>query len=183
MRITAGKYKNRRVECPPGEIRPAMDRMRESLFSILTSRYGGNLLGLSFCDAFSGSGLVAIEAASRGASPVHLVEMDRGKKATIMKNLSYVEERTQLHMMSVERYFQISPPASDIVYLDPPFPMENKAKLVELADKMKVVKPGGLLIIHYPREEKWPTQIGELTVIDERKYGRSVLLFFENGRK
>ena len=85
MRITGGKYCRRNVACPPGVIRPAMDRMRESLFSIL-----GDLSGLSFLDLFSGSGCVAIEAASRGASPIHLVEMDRGKKETIEKNLSFV---------------------------------------------------------------------------------------------
>ena len=64
-----------------------MDRMRESLFAIL-----GDLSGLSFLDLFSGSGVVAIEAASRGAEPIVLVEMDRGKKETIEKNLSFVEE-------------------------------------------------------------------------------------------
>ena len=76
-----------------------MDRMRESLFSIL-----GDLTGCSFLDLFSGSGCVAIEAASRGASPIHLVEMDRGKKATIEKNLSFVEEDKKLFVMDAERY-------------------------------------------------------------------------------
>ena len=90
MRITGGKYCRRNVVCPPGVIRPAMDRMRESLFSIL-----GDLTGCSFLDLFSGSGCVAIEAASRGASQIHLVEMDRGKKATIEKNLSFVEEEKE----------------------------------------------------------------------------------------
>jgi 16S rRNA (guanine966-N2)-methyltransferase len=53
MRITGGEYRGRIVKCPPGVIRPAMDRMRESLFSIL-----GNLEGKSFLDIFSGSGVV-----------------------------------------------------------------------------------------------------------------------------
>ena len=57
MRITGGKYRGRRIVCPPGVIRPAMDRMRESLFSIL-----GNLEGISFLDLFSGSGLVGEKA-------------------------------------------------------------------------------------------------------------------------
>ena len=87
MRITGGKYVRGKIVCPPGVIRPAMDRMRESLFAIL-----GDLSGLSFLDLFSGSGVVAIEAASRGAEPIVLVEMDRGKKATIEKNLSIIEE-------------------------------------------------------------------------------------------
>ena len=81
MRITGGIYRGRRITCPPGIIRPAMERMRESLFSIL-----GDISGVPFLDLFSGSGLVGIEAASRGAEPVHLVELDRNKRETILKN-------------------------------------------------------------------------------------------------
>ena len=69
MRVTGGRYRGRTVKCPKGVIRPAMDRMRESLFNIL-----GNISGESFLDLFSGSGVVGIEAASRGAEPVVLVE-------------------------------------------------------------------------------------------------------------
>ena len=84
MRITGGKYCGRKVIIPTGEleIRPAMDRMRDSLFAIL-----GPLDGASFCDLFSGSGCVGLEAASRGASVVHLVEMDRAKREVMEKNI------------------------------------------------------------------------------------------------
>ena len=60
MRITGGRYNGRTVKCPKGIIRPAMDRMRESMFSIL-----GPMDGLSYLDLFSGSGSVGLEAASR----------------------------------------------------------------------------------------------------------------------
>ena len=126
MRITGGKYCRRNVVCPPGVIRPAMDRMRESLFSIL-----GDLSGCSFLDLFSGSGCVAIEAASRGAEPIHLVEMDRGKKETIEKNLSFVEEEKHLYMMDAMRYIMTSVMRYDIIYADPPFNMEGKVALAE----------------------------------------------------
>ena len=75
MRITGGKYRSRVVKCPPGVIRPAMDRMRESMFSIL-----GDLRDLSFLDVFSGSGVIGLEAASRGSTDIQLVELDSGKK-------------------------------------------------------------------------------------------------------
>jgi 16S rRNA (guanine966-N2)-methyltransferase len=65
MRVTGGIYRGRIVKCPKGVIRPAMDRMRESMFSVL-----GYMDGLSFLDVFSGSGMIGIEAASRGALPV-----------------------------------------------------------------------------------------------------------------
>ncbi len=176
MRITGGQYLRRNIVCPPGVIRPAMDRMRESLFSIL-----GDLTGCSFLDLFSGSGCVAIEAASRGASPIHLVEMDRGKKATIEKNLSFVNEEKHLFMMDAGRYIASCLLQYDIVYADPPFPMDGKVELAEKIAAKHIVKSGGLFIIHYPAEEsgEWPEKIEGFTFKDERKYGRSLLRFYK----
>ena len=176
MRITGGKYCRRNGVCPPGVIRPALDRMRESLFSIL-----GDLSGCSFLDLFSGSGCVAIEAASRGAEPIHLVEMDRGKKETIEKNLSFVEEEKHLYMMDAMRYIMTSVMRYDIIYADPPFNMEGKVALAERIAKKGILKEHGLFIIHYPEEEKklWPERIEGLTFKDERKYGRSMVRFYE----
>ena len=176
MRITGGKYCRRNVVCPPGVIRPAMDRMRESLFSIL-----GDLSGCSFLDLFSGSGCVAIEAASRGAEPIHLVEMDRGKKETIEKNLSFVEEEKHLYMMDAMRYIMTSVMRYDIIYADPPFNMEGKVALAERIAKKGILKEHGLFIIHYPEGEKklWPERIEGLIFKDERKYGRSMVRFYE----
>lgn len=176
MRITGGKYCRRNVICPPGVIRPAMDRMRESLFAIL-----GDLSGCSFLDLFSGSGCVAIEAASRGASPIHLVEMDKGKKATIERNLQFVEEDKKLFMMDVNRFILSSIYQYDIVYADPPFNMEGKVELLKKIGEKKLVKNDGLFIIHYPEEEKklWPEDIEGFVFKDERKYGRSMVRFYK----
>ena len=175
MRITGGQYVRRGIICPPGVIRPAMDRMRESLFSIL-----GDLEGCSFLDLFSGSGCVAIEAASRGAEPIHLVEMDRQKKPVIEKNLSFVSEDKKLFMMDVGRFILTSALSYSIVYADPPFNMEDKVGLARKIEDRHLVEPGGLFIIHYPEEERklWPERIGSLLFKDERKYGRSMLRFY-----
>jgi 16S rRNA (guanine966-N2)-methyltransferase len=173
MRITGGKYRGRSVKCPPGVIRPAMDRMRESMFSIL-----GPLEGYSFLDLFSGSGLVGIEAASRGASPVVLVEMDRKKRPVIVKNIEMVESQISLVMMSVERFFRSGMGTYDIIYLDPPFPMPHKQSLIGSIEKSRLLAPEGKVLIHHPSEEKWPRELGSLSCYDERSYGRSILRFF-----
>lgn len=179
MRITGGIYRGRTVACPPGIIRPAMDMMRESLFSIL-----GSLEGKTWLDLFTGSGCVGIEAASRGgASLVHLVEKDRQKKATIMDNISMVESEIKLFMADVRRFIPTAKMQYDIVYADPPFPMQGKVDLAKAVDKQKLLTPpGGLFIIHYPSEEKkqWPETVGDLVCYDERKYGRSTLRFYRN---
>ena len=174
MRITGGKYVRRNVECPKGVIRPAMDRMRESLFAHL-----GPLDGESFLDLFSGSGCVAIEAASRGAEPIHLVEMDRIKKATIEKNLSFVEEDKKLFMMDVNRFIEIAPQKYSMIYADPPFNMEKKVELAKKIAERHLLKEGGLFMIHYPEEEKglWE-EIDGWTFVEERKYGRSIVRIY-----
>lgn len=175
MRITGGKYRGRNVICPPGIIRPAMDMMRESLFDIL-----GPLQGMSFLDLFTGSGCVGIEAASRGAEPVHLVEKDPGKKAVILRNISWVESGITLFMNDVFRFIPNARMRYDIVYADPPFPMGGKIRLLEAVNARNLVKDGGLFIIHYPAEERsgWPEEVGEFVFTDERKYGRSMLRFY-----
>lgn len=176
MRITGGKYRGRTIACPPGVIRPAMDRMRTSLFAIL-----GNLEECSFLDLFSGSAVVGIEAASRGASTIHLVENDRKKAPTIRNNISFVEAEITLFLTDVFSFVRQAKQSYDIVYADPPFALQRKLELAALVAEREVVVPGGLFIIHYPREEqeRWPEQIGDLKFSDERAYGRSLIRFYQ----
>lgn len=177
MRITGGTYCNRKVECPPGIIRPAMDRMRESLFNQL-----GDLTDHTWLDLFTGSGCVGIEAASRGANPVDIVEADLQKKPVIEKNISFVEEEISLYLEDVWRFVPTCCKRYHYIYADPPFNMKDKVELAAQIDKYNLLLPQGLFIIHYPKEErkKWPEEIGKLKTIDERKYGRSTLRFFRN---
>jgi 16S rRNA (guanine(966)-N(2))-methyltransferase RsmD len=173
MRITGGSLKGRIVECPAGVIRPAMDRMRESLFAIL-----GDLTGKSFLDMFSGSGICALEASSRGADPVYLVEKDPLKVKTIFSNVSIAPHRIECKFQSVELFLKRTKESFDIIYLDPPFPYKFHASLIEMAGELPVLKSGGLAIIHRPSEREMPEIIGQMTRVDERTYGRSIVDFY-----
>ena len=179
MRITGGIYKGRKIICPRGVIRPAMDRMRESLFAIL-----GDLSGVSFLDLFSGSGVVGIEAASRGAEPVVLVEKDYIKSGVLKENTAFVESEIKIFMMPVERFIKRRKEEElsyDIIYLDPPFAFKNKAEIIGGVVDGNLLNPGGELIIHLPAEESLPDVIGGIRLKDKRKYGRSILLFYKKG--
>lgn len=181
MRITGGRYCNRKVLIPEGdlEIRPAMDRMRESLFAIL-----GPLDDTSFCDLFSGSACVGIEAASRGANLVHMVEMDAKKKDVMEKNISYAKEHSQMriYIQDVLEFLKLIKESYDIVYADPPFPMPDKIRIAKLADQYERVKVGGLFVVHIPKNEEnlWPQTIGKLQLTDTRLYGRNMIKFYKN---
>ncbi|MBN2440374.1 MAG: 16S rRNA (guanine(966)-N(2))-methyltransferase RsmD [Spirochaetales bacterium] len=174
MRITGGLYKGRKIICPPGIIRPAMDRMRESLFAILY-----DIHQKSFLDLYSGSGIVGIEAASRGAEPVYLVEKDFKKKGTILKNISFLDSGIQVIMTQCETYLKKANRQFDIVYCDPPFNRKNKGEIIELIDTNNILNQEGKVIIHAPQEDTFAESYGTLTLYDTRKYGRSMLYFFQ----
>jgi 16S rRNA (guanine(966)-N(2))-methyltransferase RsmD len=173
MRITGGSLCGRRIEVPDGVIRPAMDRMRESVFAVL-----GDLSGQSFLDIFSGSGIIALEAASRGADPIEAVEMDPLKRATLIKNVSIAPHRIQCHFMAAELYVRRAKKRFDLIFCDPPFPYRYKRELVEAIASSRLVGPGSLLLIHRPREDRLDDKIGNLSLEDRREYGRSIVDFF-----
>lgn len=172
MRISGGRLRGREVVCPPGIIRPAMARMRESMFSIL-----GPLDGLSFLDLFSGSGLVGLEAWSRGARPVMLVERDRGKRRDIVRNTDGLEPRPVLRMEPVERFVARNRSEFDIVYLDPPFAYRYKTDLLERLARSPTVGVQTRILIHAPSSEDPADGLQGLEVYDRREYGGSTVSF------
>lgn len=173
MRISGGSLRGRSVECPPGTIRPAMDRMRESMFAIL-----GDIAGLSFLDLFSGSGLVGLEAYSRGAQPVVLVERDAGKRRTIVANLADLDPAPRLIVAPVERFLVRNRTNFDIVYLDPPFAYRYKRDLLQRVATSRTVRDDSRVLIHAPDGESLPDALGGLQRIDQRRYGGSKLSFY-----
>jgi 16S rRNA (guanine(966)-N(2))-methyltransferase RsmD len=191
LRITGGTYKGRKLIVPPGVIRPAMDRIRESLFAVL-----GDIHSCSFLDLYCGSGSVGIEAASRGAAPVVFVEKDRGKRSVLQRNLEFVQERIELHIVPVEHYLRRVKGSFDFVFLDPPFRQRGKPEVLRLIAARGILVDGGTLIIHLSKEEEKhfpadigaqgaaaageaPTAIGgQLHLSDRRLYGGSRLLFY-----
>lgn len=175
MRITGGLLKGRHIECPPGEIRPAMDRARESFFAVL-----GDLSGKSFLDVFSGSGVCALEAVSRGAEKAVLVEKDKGKSKTIFKNISISPVKIKCSFLPAELYLKRSKESFDIIYFDPPFPYKFHRELVSVCGERDILKKGGVALIHRPRETEMPDLINpSMELRDRRIYGRSIVDFYQ----
>jgi len=174
VRITGGLLKGRQIKVPNGQIRPAMDRMRESVFAVL-----GDLSGLSFLDLFSGSGIIALEAVSRGAEYIEAVEMDPIKRKTLLENVQISPKKINCRFMPVELYIKRAKRCFDMIFCDPPFPYRYKWELVAAISSSPLVKEDSLLLVHRPREEgqSWDP-IPHLAKEDSREYGRSVVDFF-----
>lgn len=177
MRITGGILKGRIIKCPDGVIRPAMDRMRESVFAIL-----GDLNGKSFLDLFSGSGTIAIEAVSHGAAHVELCEKDRIKIPTVLDNVKITENemgiKIDCHFMAVELFLKRCKGSFNYIFFDPPFPYKFRKSLIETAEERKLLASGGTILIHRPEEDPLPDHIGKLVRTDQRIYGRSIVDFY-----
>jgi 16S rRNA (guanine(966)-N(2))-methyltransferase RsmD len=178
MRITGGILRGRKAAVPEGIIRPSMDRMRESVFAAL-----GDLSGLSFLDIFSGSGVIALEAASRGAAEVEAVEMDSQKRKTLLENVSISPVRINCRFMAAELYVRRAKRSFDLIFCDPPFPYRFKRELIRDIAASPLVKNGTRLLLHRPREEAPGDPVPFLNKQESREYGRSVVDFFLGVKK
>lgn len=181
MRITGGLLKGRVIKCPDGIIRPAMDRMRESVFAIL-----GDLDGKSWLDLFSGSGTIAIEAVSRGSKSVQLCEKDKIKVKQVLENVSVTERELGVkigcHFMAVELFLKRCKDNFDYIFLDPPFPYKYRLDLLKIIGERELLTENGTVMIHYPEEDVLPDEIGRLKLSDKRIYGRSIVNFYQMDR-
>lgn len=178
MRITGGTYRGRKLICPPGEIRPAMDKMRESIFAIL-----GDISGSSFLDLFAGSGSMAIEACSRGAARVTVVERDTSKRPVLKRNLQFVKEPVKIFMIPVERFIAAARESFDYIFVDAPFPYKHRADLLNRIAVSPLLNPHTMVLFHYPAEDPMPESAALLRRTDLRVFGRSRVAFYRNGSK
>ena len=132
MRIIAGVARGRTLGSVAGATRPTSDRAREGLFSSLTSEFG-SFEGVHVLDLFGGSGAIALESLSRGATLVHVVEKDDEAQKTIETNFEIVKKSNptgnfNLYGMSAERFLKDAPKAKyHLVYIDPPYDYSNQA--------------------------------------------------------
>jgi len=174
VRITGGTLAGRTVAVPPGEIRPAMDRMRESLFSILEP-----LAGCSFLDLFCGSGIMSLEALSRGASSATLVEKDRGKRRVLERNLALAPVTPRIVFAPAERFVQRERTSYRIIYIDPPFAYGYKMDLLSRICGSALLEEQSLVLMHLPAPEPVENRFTHLTLRDERRYGGSKVVIYQ----
>jgi len=186
VRIIAGVAKGRTLGTVAGATRPTSDRAREGLFSSLTSEFG-DFLGLNVLDLFGGSGAIGLEALSRGASIVHVIERDPDAQKTIENNYELVKKnqpvgKFHLYAMSAQRF--VSDPAKEkyhIVYIDPPFDFTD-IEVEEIISKLRlgeVLKPDALIAVERGAKTSKFTWPEGFTPARERKYG-AVSIFYGN---
>jgi len=142
-RIIGGDAGGRRIKAPTGQLtRPTSDRVREALFSAVDSALG-SLTGLRFLDLYAGSGAVGLEARSRGAGVVTLVEHDRRTAAVIRENVRTLGFRGVDVVVAPAARALAQPPGApyDVVFLDPPYAVPD----AEVEDDLRALVEHGWL--------------------------------------
>ena len=191
-RVIAGSAGGRRLNTPSGGgTRPTSDRVREALFSALTAwagtttrRADTTLAGLAFADLYAGSGAVGLEAASRGAGPVLLVEDDPRTAALIRANAADLALRVDVRTGAVASVLR-SPAARpyDIVFADPPYaqPADAVDAVVRGLLGRGWLAPAGLIVVERSRRTEPPAWPTEMTKAWSRRYGDTLLHFAQTG--
>lgn len=176
-RIVAGAAKGRPLAVPPRGTRPTSDRAREALFSTLAGLI--ELDGARVLDLYAGTGAVGLEALSRGAAHVTLVESDRTAAATVQRNVDFVGlPGAGVVRTTVEAYLAGRPDEQfDLVYADPPYALDEPALAAVLVALGDWLTPGGIVVVERSArgpEPQWPDVIQS---VKQKRYGEGLLWY------
>src|SRR6185369_11018132 len=149
IRITGGEARGRTVPSPHEEgVRPTASKIRQAFFNIL----GAKTADADFLDIFAGTGLMGLEAASRGARSVTSIEENRRMGKAIescFHHLGYEPSVIVGDFRKILSNFQ--PDAFDIIYADPPYQSRFAASVTELVDKLGLLRVSGIFAVEHAR--------------------------------
>lgn len=175
MRVVAGSLKGRTLHSPRArDTRPTQDRVREALFSVL-----GQVEGARVLDLFAGSGALAIEALSRGASAATLVDSSRHAIAAIRRNLDELEVGAEVRHQTAEAFLARARREHrqyDLVFVDPPYSRASGLRERLSAALSSVLAPQARVIVE--SDSRSPLTL-ELTLDFERRYGDTLIRIYE----
>lgn len=173
MNITAGIYKGSKVKTPEGISRPTLSKIRESVFNTLFSMidFGGKC----FLDAFAGSGIMGLEALSRGFGDVLAIE--KNPKAARLLKENYANIKLEANLI-IGDSLKILPKLSekfDIIYLDPPYQSGIYEKTLQIIKENSILKENGIIILEHNTE----ICTEGFTVIKSKKYSDKLITFLQ----
>jgi 16S rRNA (guanine966-N2)-methyltransferase len=185
MRVIAGKYRSRRIASISGmEVRPTADRLRETLFNVLTAGNPAALKDTVWIDFFAGTGAVGIEAISRGAAMVYFAESAARQAELVHKNLTSlgIDAGFEILRSDVLRALQILQSRAvnaDYIFLDPPYRMlEQYALTLDALSRSTLLHLESVVIAEHAKKSVLQDVYGELTRYRMLVQGDAALSFY-----
>ena len=191
MRIISGTAKGRKLLSPRNEgritqkgelraTRPTLDRVKVSMFNIIQHKiYGARVL-----DMFAGTGSLGLECASRGADEVILTEKFKETYDILVENINLLGFRDSCSAYFKDSYEFIKSSGSrgekfDIIFVDPPYLNNMVEESIRLIEKYDLLSENGVIVSKYDVDESIYRPDGKYELIDERKYGKTILGFYQ----
>lgn len=179
MRVIAGTKKGKPLLSVPGDsTRPMLGRVKTALFDTIRPR----LAGATILDCFAGTGQLGIEALSQGAASCIFLEAERTASETIKKNLTStaLTDQSQVRHTDVFTYLRNYHRSFDVIFADPP---QFKNLWIEfihcIAERPHLLSPSGLVIVKLDPSEYEELGVKTLREMEQRRYGNSLVVFFE----
>ena len=177
MRVIAGSLKGRRLDTPDWSgLRPTSDKLRETLFNVLSAR----MAGARVLDGYAGTGAVGIEALSRGAAHVTFIESDLRAARLIERNLqrcAVTDRHAIIRARFTDAAVRLPPAAFDLVVLDPPYGREDVLSALEAAAPL--VGPDGVLVLEHARRDGVPARAASVVKTRDILSGDSALTLYQ----
>lgn len=177
MRVISGKFKYKLLYNPKdNRVRPTTDRIKETLFNIVSSK--GKTDNVFVLDLFAGSGALGIESISRGAVKVVFIDKDKDSFALVQQNLKHVgASPDEYEVYNVDYEFglkKLKDKEFDLIFIDPPYALHIETKVLELIKKYNVLAKDGLIVIEHDTKN---TFVDNDFDFDTRKCGSMSLSF------
>ena len=154
------------------------EKVRGGLFGVL-----GDIAGLTVLDVFAGSGALAIEAISRGASKAVCIEVDKGAHTIIKKNIESLDiadqiKATRVYFNAWSTRHQVQ--KFDLIFADPPYEMD-KMPFRDLKSLPSHLNEAATLVLSWPGKEA-PWKFDGLEIVENKNYGDAQLVFYQKIR-
>jgi 16S rRNA (guanine966-N2)-methyltransferase len=182
MRIIAGLAKGRKLLAPVGfeTTRPTLDRVKESMFSIIQDRiYGSRAL-----DVFAGTGSLGLEAASRGAKRCILVDKSPETYGFLQKNIENLKFTDICRSLNMDSYKALEKLGAegevfDIIFIDPPYMKNMIPKAVEMIQELNLLEKDGIIVTKIDTQEQLYEGTDKIILSDYRRYGNTTICFYK----
>ena len=181
--IIAGKYKRTKIEVPSKLVRPTSALKREAIFSILESYSMQHSINIykdkSIIDIFAGSGLIGLEAVSRGIKKSYFIENDENVFKILKRNCDKICKHNEYEIIfekaiiGIDRKFEIKP---SIIFIDPPYNKENIDQILFKIIKNKIKFDDTVIVIETAKNQQIIIPEG-LEILKEKIYGKTKLIF------